>query len=202
MDPVPIDYRNNSCDEILATTSKLTTIFKNAAGLYDDLAPTFTIFHESCMAFAEPVRAIQSWLTDGPEKQLLYSAPWYQLTRSLGRAEKAISVLQDEVESVLRSRYESRSRSDIVTEWNLEGLQSYGEDVQHENENLKQILQYMKLLSISDTASISTARAEDHHAVEGLGPRRATLPVMANGSQADTMNTLEKPAPPYRLVDV
>jgi oligoribonuclease NrnB/cAMP/cGMP phosphodiesterase (DHH superfamily) len=202
MDPVPIDNRNDSCDEILAPASKLATIFKNAAGLYSDLAPTFTEFHESCMKFAEAVRAIQSWLTDGPEKQLLDSAPWYQLSRSLGRAEKAINVLHDEVQTVLRSRYESRSRSRVVPEWNLEGLQNYGEDVQHETQTLQQILQYMKLLLISDTSSNSTIRAEDQHGVEGLGPRRASLPVIAGGSQADTVNTLDKPAPPYRLVDV
>ena len=202
MDPVPIDNRNDSCDEILATASKLATIFKNAAGLYSDLAHTFTELHESCMTFAESVRAIQLWLTDGPEKQLLDSAPWYQLTRSLGRAEKAINVLQDEVQSVLRSRYESRSRSRIMTEWNLEGLQNYGEDVQHETQTLQQILQYMKLLSINDTTSNAKVRVEDHHAAEGPTLRRASLPSIAGGSQADTVNTLDKPAPPYRLVDV
>jgi hypothetical protein len=202
MDPVPIHNRNNSCEEILATASKLATIFKNAAGIYNDLAPTFTAFHESCMTFAEAVRAIQLWLTDGAEKQLLEPAPWYQLTNNLRRAAKAINELQDEVQSILRLRYESRSQSKVITEWNLEGLQNYGDDMQHETEVLQRNLQYMKLLSISDTTSISTVRAQDQHEVEGHGSRRAFLPVIAGGSQADTVNTLDKPAPPYRLVDV
>ena len=202
MDPVPLDNRNNSCDEILATASKLAIIFRNAAGIYTDLAPTFTAFHESCMTFAEAVRAIQLWLTDGPEKQLIESVPWYQLTNNLRRAAKAINELQDEVQSILRLRYESRSQSRVVTEWNLESLQTYGEDMKHETEILQRSLQYMKLLSSSDTTSNSTIRAEDHHAVEGLGRRRASLPSIAGGSQAESVNTLDKPAPPYRLVDV
>jgi hypothetical protein len=202
MDPVPIDNRNNSCDEILATASKLATIFKNAAGIYSDLAPTFTAFHESCITFAEAVRAIQLWLTDGSQKQLLESAPWYQLTNNLRRAAKAINELQDEVQSILRLRYESRSQSKVITEWNLESLQNYGEDMQHETEILQRNLQYMRLLSISDTTSNSIVHTEDHHVVDGLGPRRAPLPAIASGSQASTVNTLDKPAPPYRLVDV
>ena len=205
MDPVPIDNRNNSCDEILATASKLATFFKNAAGLYGDLTPTFTTLHESSTTFAESVRAIQSWLTEGPEKQLLESAPWYQLTNNLRRAAKAINELEDEVQSILRSRYASRSQSLEMIEWNLEGLQNYEKDMQHETKILQRNLQYMKLLSISnttETVSSSTTRAEDHHAAEGFGPVGAILPVMASGSQADTVNTLDKPAPPYRLVDV
>ena len=202
MDPVPIDNRNNSCDEILATASKLATFFKNAAGLYGDLTPTFTTLHESSTTFAESVRAIQSWLTEGPEKQLLESAPWYQLTNNLRRAAKAINELQDEVQSILRLRYESRSQSKVLTEWNLESLQTYWEDMQHETEILQRNLQYMKLLSISDTTSNSTVRAQDQHEVEGHVSRRGLVPVIAGGSQADTVNTLDKPAPPYRLVDV
>jgi hypothetical protein len=203
MDPVPIDNRKSSCDEILSTANKLATIFRNAAGLYSDLAPTFTKFSDSCTTFSEAVQAIQSWLTAGSEKQLLDSAPWYQLTTSLGRAEKVITVLQDEVQSILRSRYESRSRSRVSTEWDLEGMENSEKDVQHETGTLQQILQYMRLLEVAGVSF--GAQAEPHEAVEGQDTRRGSLAIVASlagGSQADTEKTLDRPAPPYHLVDV
>ena len=203
MDPVPIDNRNSLCNEILSTANKLATIFRNAAGLYSDLASTFTKFSDSCTTFSEAVQAIQSWLTAGSEKQLLDSTPWYQLTTSLGRAEKVITVLQDEVQSILRSRYESRSRSRVSTEWDLEGMQSSEEDVQHETGTLQQILQYMRLLEIASVAS--RAQAEPREVAEGQHTPRGSLAKMASiagGSQADTDATLDRPAPPYHLFDV
>lgn len=89
----------SSYNEILSTGNKLGTLFRNAPSLYSDLAPTFMKFSDSCSVFSEAVQAIQSWLSAGSEKQLLDSAPWYQLTTSLGRAEKVITALQDEVKS-------------------------------------------------------------------------------------------------------
>lgn len=129
--------------------------------------------------------------------------PWYQLSTSLGRAEKVIAVLQDELQSMLRSRYESRSRSRFSNDWQLESLEIHEEDVRHETETLWQILQYMQLLE----TAVSTPRgqAEPQELVEDSTTPHGSLPILASfagGSQADTEITLDSPAPPYHLVDV
>ena len=113
IDPIPIDNRSNSCDELRSIAGKLVVIFRNAAVLYESSAPVFTTLATSCESFNDAVRAIQSWLIEGPEKLLLDPAPWYRLTTSLRGAGKVITTLEDEVQSLLRLRYESRSRSKI-----------------------------------------------------------------------------------------
>jgi hypothetical protein len=203
MDPVPIATRKNSCVEILSVANKLATIFRNASGLYSDSASTFTKFHLSCTAFAEAVNKIQLWLTGGCEKQLLDSAPWYQLSTRLSRAEKVITTLQDEVQSIFRSRYESRSRSRPSNDWDFESLQIHEEELQHETESLGQILMYMQLLET--VGMISRIQVEPRETAEELPSLRDSLHINISnpgGSQADTEVTTDRPAPPYNLVDV
>jgi hypothetical protein len=204
MDPVPIDTRRNKTDEILRIAHKLTTIFQNAAREYDESSTDFTTLNKSCQTFGEAVQAIQSWMVDGTERQLLEAAPWYQLTTSLSRAEKAITTFDDEAKHQIRSIFESRSTSKPDAEWDFESLQGCEADVGRETQVLKRVFQLLKLHSITEMSGPNPSKPRDR--VEMMGERRATLPVMTSrvgeSQKSDTEDTTDGVAPPYHLYDV
>jgi hypothetical protein len=204
MDPVPIDTRRNKIDEILRLAHKLTTIFQNAAHEYGESSPVFATLNKSCQTFGEAIQAIQSWVVDGIERQLLEPAPWYQLTTSLSRAEKAITTFDDEVQHQIRSLFESRSTSKPDAEWDFESLQDCEADVGRETQALKRVFQLLKLHSITERSPPNPAKPRDR--VEMMGERRTTLAVMTSrvgeSQKSDTEDTTDGVAPPYVLYDV
>ena len=204
MDPMPISTRCNSCDEISSTAGKVATIFKNAAGLYSESAADFVTLSATCETFSEAIQAIRQWIIEGPEKQLLETSPWYQLTSILGRAEKVITRMQDEVKDMLRSRYESRSPLKADAGWLLESIQSCQDDVQRETDALRRVFQLLRILSITDMTAAEQANNSDslQSRAKPETPKAIIGSMAEDAGSVATINTLDLLSPPYQLFDV
>jgi hypothetical protein len=75
--------------------------------------------------FATAVGAIQRWMDEGPEKDLLDDTVWEQLQESLDYAGEVIASIENEMQPLMVSELSRSTKLKVQATWNKQALKAH-----------------------------------------------------------------------------
>jgi hypothetical protein len=145
MDPVSIISLIEACAGISLSAGKLAVCLKSLASKYRQTALTIKTLSTQCKLFATAVAAIQRWMDDGPEKDVLDDTVWEQLEDSLNCAGEVIAALEVDIQPFMVSEFSNSTKLKVQATWNMQRLKDHEDRIRSQIIGLTLILQIMQL---------------------------------------------------------
>ena len=145
MDPVSIVSLIQACAGITLSAGKLAVCLKSLASKYQNIELTIKTLSNQCKLFATAVSAIQRWMCDGPERDILDDEVWNQLHDSLDCAGDVIAALETDIAPFMVSEISHSAKLKAKAIWNMQNLKEHDDRIRSQISGLQLILQIMQL---------------------------------------------------------
>jgi hypothetical protein len=145
MDPVSVISLIQACAGITLSAGKIAVCLKSLASRYKNVELAIKTLSTQCKLFATAVSAIQRWMCDGPERDILHEDVWKQLDDSLDCAADVIAALETDITPFVMSELSQSVKLKSMAVWNMQTLKDHDERIRSQISGLQLILQIMQL---------------------------------------------------------